>query len=672
MDLRKPLLVTSVALFLLWTLVEIMNRNYQLLFDRLLALGVSFLALLYYTQMRVRHSTIILGFILLIAHNTLAYDNTFFGIAFERYIHFFAAFTLSILFYDYIYATERRKNRLKLFFFSALVSIGIASLMEIVEFIGYSFLGEGKGILFYGTGDFGEWNNVSWDLISNTLGAFAGSFYSSFRNKGIPSLVAVFIGLMLITTPHIHDNPYSQVIDDADIPRERYIGEIDSILRSDVSGFVKGDALLIKGRLLGDRELICSSVDHYKSFALNASPRMKALTFETIASLDCPFTYSSSYLGKAAEIWEEMGYDARARIDREIASGDFDPEFRPYDLHPPVEMQRPLLVGNSTLVLKEGELLLSQVDRVTRDWLSAQLAGPYSDDLLEVFSEKYSLNSSDLMPDIGWHEGARIKEMLDSGIKHMAAAGTLCARIDGTWYASDEHGTFRFEIPDDKLSYPTVRYLADDLAIMIDTHGINMLVWQAVRQDADAVVGCCDHIGKVKAASYLADKGIKVICLTDRLLPEIVNTPRSDKIIGSAPFDVHDDKVVFGGRPVKIDADNILLTTDVGDDPLYALFYYDAPSRYFDNLGIVHVSYNITGFGQMDLVVEEAEQIGADILAARIYNTDDYKNVKRWLEGSELRKAILFHSVSYPYGYRLFKEFPERTSFGDINPSSLP
>ena len=83
----------------------------------------------------------------------------------------------------------------------------------------------------------------------------------------------------------------------------------------------------------------------------------------------------------------------------------------------------------------------------------------------------------------------------------------------------------------------------------------------------------------------------------------------------------------------------------------------------------IQVEYvQIDNFNQTERVISKAQEVNAGIIAVRIYNSDDYDNVISWLEESKTNKAILFHSTSYPYGYKLFREFPEQTSFDDINP----
>ena len=77
-------------------------------------------------------------------------------------------------------------NNIFLLFIVLLVSLGIGSLIENLEFGGYLFLGEGEGGLYFGEGDAapgvdtdmrniagGGWFNAMWDLVFNLLGALA-------------------------------------------------------------------------------------------------------------------------------------------------------------------------------------------------------------------------------------------------------------------------------------------------------------------------------------------------------------------------------------------------------------------------------------------------------------------------------------------------------------------
>jgi hypothetical protein len=45
---------------------------------------------------------------------------------------------------------------------------------------------------------------------------------------------------------------------------------------------------------------------------------------------------------------------------------------------------------------------------------------------------------------------------------------------------------------------------------------------------------------------------------------------------------------------------------------------------------------------------------------------EEHDEVYSWLQEDRTHRALLFHSAPYEDGYRLFFEFPEQTSFGDI------
>ena len=79
------------------------------------------------------------------------------GIPFDRIMHFTAGIALAFVFYQFLSKSGIKTNKIALALLAIFIATGIASMTEIMEFIGYSFLGEGEGLLFYGTGDFGEW-----------------------------------------------------------------------------------------------------------------------------------------------------------------------------------------------------------------------------------------------------------------------------------------------------------------------------------------------------------------------------------------------------------------------------------------------------------------------------------------------------------------------------------
>lgn len=164
----------TVLFFVLWGIQTLASGNTEFIFDRFFSAGIALIGFLCYRKMQLRLPVVLVGIFTLILHHLKLYGNFYFGIAFDKIMHVVAGFALALISYQYLNTIFQSKHRLGLFLFSLFVAFGFASSVEIIEFVGYSFLGQGEGILFYGTGDFGEWNNLSWDLMGNMVGAILG------------------------------------------------------------------------------------------------------------------------------------------------------------------------------------------------------------------------------------------------------------------------------------------------------------------------------------------------------------------------------------------------------------------------------------------------------------------------------------------------------------------
>jgi len=458
---------------------------------------------------------------------------------------------------------------------------------------------------------------------------------------------------------------FNFVLDATGTDREGFLLNLSGKGKDD---FAKGDVLLVTGRLTKDDNTICSSIPFYKNALKYAKGEEKAILLETIASIGCGEN-RSKYLIMASEEWKTTGNEFRSELDRKLALNqriEFNyniSELPAINISVPENAEK-IVIGMSCFRLNESDILVSQTDRVSRDWLSYQIYNsPYSDTILTVFSERLTYTEEELLPDIGWHEGARIKEIKENtGLKHEIASGTLVKKIKGKWYAPNENGVFMFDIPIDKLLYPTTRFLRDDIAVIIDTHGINMLVEQAIRKNATIVVGCCDNVGKIKAVKYLSERRIKAICFTDKYLPLILGSKAN--ALGSPPIKGN----IIGNQSIEINLNETVIVQNVSSDK-FSISYYTTPAIYFTRLNLSNAVYvNITDFNQMKIIIEKAEKLEANVIAVRIFNSDDYSKVKTWLEKDKRHRAVLFHSVSYPYGYKLIKEYPNQTTFDDINP----
>ena len=75
---------------------------------------------------------------------------------------------------------------------AVILACGMGTFIEITEYFGYAYLGEGEGILRFGAGDEGEWNDAVWDMICNTLGAITGAvamaLFSRRKNSKLNNL----------------------------------------------------------------------------------------------------------------------------------------------------------------------------------------------------------------------------------------------------------------------------------------------------------------------------------------------------------------------------------------------------------------------------------------------------------------------------------------------------
>jgi len=485
--------------------------------------------------------------------------------------------------------------------------------------------------------------------------------------------------------PYAQDINFKITPEAADISFDAIISETQKALSNETAdAFARGDAQLAIGRLTDNDTAICESLRYYDQINSTNHEEM-ALVYETSASLGCGRN-RAAFLRAAANEWKQVGNTYRAQLLSDLSQGKrarlkFDQHAitandtvitgykTPITPELSAKNATTVIIGSSSLVLTSNSTLLSQDDRVYRDWLSGQMANPYGPELLTTFSERLTYNQSDLRPDIGWHEGGRIRELEKINLTHEVAVGSLVARNGNRWFAVDDNGTFRFEVPIDKISYPTTRFLRRDLAVVIDTHGVNMLVEQAIRTNATAVIGCCDHPGKIYAAEYLSQHNITSICYPDKYL--YLALGHNISALGSPPQLITDSKAVLGNRPMKITLKDRIVAAN-SSDTAYALWYYQTPASYFDALTKaipLNVTYvSIDEFGQMDRITSKARAINATIIATRVFNKSDYDAIKTWLDEDSGRKAILFHSAPYPFGQKIFREYPDRTSFDDPNP----
>jgi len=429
---------------------------------------------------------------------------------------------------------------------------------------------------------------------------------------------------------------------------------------------IRADVRYLLGRVLGDRERLCGALHDLEALREQLEdPRRRLLADETLAFTagECGGD-ASHWFGQAAASARGAGEAWKGSVYEAAAGGTFRPAFGETPIRRRLDVPADavaVVLGESAIVVAPQERVAVQVERTVRDWLSYQM----------TFDMVRKPEARDAL--LTYHEGARLRDLLaavDARVE--ALPGTIAVRRGGTWYAPDEEGVFRFEVLPDKIQYPTTR-IAGDLALLLDTHGISSLVQSAVGREAALVVGCGDHPAKMQAAYHLARRGTDVYFPCDRFVSEVIGYEAPGVLVGSAPIRKEGERAVIGGVPVTFRLDETIVVENA--DLRGRFQYYDAPARYFRALGALAPLklewVSIEAPGQSARVVQRARDLDATAIAVRVQTREDYEPVRDWLVERAANRAVLFHTAPYSDGYRLFSEFPGRTTFGDPRPRFL-
>jgi hypothetical protein len=171
-------LLAGMFIFLLWGLLSL-HEDPDFIFDKLLT---AVMLLVFYRFYKILHTSVpsllAAGFALTLHHLKL-YGNHYFGLEFDMIMHFIGGFAACLVFYDYLQSMGKKRRWLRTSILVILITAGLGTFIEITEYFGYSYLGTGEGILFYGTGDTGGWTDAVWDMIFNVFGAITASGIAS-------------------------------------------------------------------------------------------------------------------------------------------------------------------------------------------------------------------------------------------------------------------------------------------------------------------------------------------------------------------------------------------------------------------------------------------------------------------------------------------------------------
>jgi hypothetical protein len=141
-------------------------------------------------------------------------------------------------------------------------------------------------------------------------------------------------------------------------------------------------------------------------------------------------------------------------------------------------------------------------------------------------------------------------------------------------------------------------------------------------------------------------------------------------LLGGAPVRGEGGKAIVGDQPIKFSVSEPIVAQDtIAPFPLQ---YYDAPARYFRALSKavpLKVTYvRVETSDQISRILDAADQQKSTAIGVRVTTEYEYMRLKGWLMAAPQHRAILFHSGLYPYAQKLFSEFRQQVTFGDLKP----
>lgn len=337
-----------------------------------------------------------------------------------------------------------------------------------------------------------------------------------------------------------------------------------------------------------------------------------------------------------------------------------------------------VVLGKSQIFIPDTNSVVgTQVDRVFRDihWDDPKF-GPAANPWRVIRSK------DDVVP---YMEGRLVGELIEYAhvkVVPLLPTEAILDPVSGRYYAKDaDGGVERFEIDPSKTEYKTVEFSKNHRrAVMVDTHGFNMVAWRAVKlskiNKLDLVIACMDLPAKAKAALFLAKQDINCYGPCDRFLCDLIGwkdgVDSKATILGTAPIRKIEGGAVIGNQPIKISLYEAVIAQTTNRP--YPDQYCDTPGRYFkalvekyglDDFRVDLVTANV---GETNKLVSAARERDVWVIGARVYNEQDAEPLKEWLLADNNHRLILFHSAPYTFGYNLFFEFPNQVGFGDPSP----
>jgi len=186
-----------------------------------------------------------------------------------------------------------------------------------------------------------------------------------------------------------------------------------------------------------------------------------------------------------------------------------------------------IIMGASYIKVPKNAKVVTQVDRVIKD---------KSSHINDNTPPGQSPNSSKQL--VPYMEGARVADLMKyADIQVIPITGVPIKNINGDWYGPDEKGNFIFGVDPSKAgSLFSINGTDNSTKIEVNTHGMNVLVPGAIKNNAYLVIGCGDIYGKAKAEAYMAEHGINCYAPCDRFTAAVMPYNGTGVILGGEPI----------------------------------------------------------------------------------------------------------------------------------------
>ncbi|OYT32726.1 hypothetical protein DRJ22_01395 [Candidatus Woesearchaeota archaeon] len=177
----KLMLYFTIGYTTFFTINALIKKNYEFLYYTSLMILLIYLIMLF--QQKIYLPTILIGGLTLLGALHMLGGNVYRGktrlydlwlikniLRYDNFVHLIGMITITFIIYNVFFSFFNQKikqNKFLFFLILILISLGVGSLNEIIEFGAVLFFNAAKGV--------GDYYNNAWDLVFNLIGATIAS-----------------------------------------------------------------------------------------------------------------------------------------------------------------------------------------------------------------------------------------------------------------------------------------------------------------------------------------------------------------------------------------------------------------------------------------------------------------------------------------------------------------